>query len=534
MAKTRKRGLALLMAVVLALSLLPVSALASGEDETTHEALTLAVGDKETLVPYAEEVSGRWYVEDGKEDVVSVDENGVIRAEGEGRANVYFEYTEEVPVTLEELPEEVPAVAVPETPAVDAPVVDAPAVDAPAADAPAVDAPAVDEPVVDAPVVDAPVVDAPAVDDSDDSTADAPVVEEIMPLVSSQYSGGNTKVEIFPVEVVELGEGETVLLGESLRLTSSYFGKAGDQKKVLEVVVQDTSGKELSKETYEVFTVAGNNIPASGLFNVFDFYIDLMVKPQSGYKIVSTYPEMDENNRVRIVYDKLTNYLGGQEERELIVTVEENIDTEYDVTFIWNTDEFGGIGAKNGNEVYHEVQVPAGETIGDLMPVDPVYYNLYFRGWNTGENGEGIAVNADTAIRSDLTVYGQWDQVTIVTEYHVMELDTKVDAYIRAALDLNEGDSYKIREMQVADNNRFTDSDDRWAENSGQAYWYILNAGGLVWEGSGLVWPELMTRVEISVEVNGNTKYRRSRRWASSSATPRKWRSPERTLIWSA
>ncbi len=506
MAKTRKRGLALLMAVVLALSLLPVSALASGEDETTHEALTLAVGDKETLVPYAEEASGRWYVEDGKEDVVSVDENGVIRAEGEGRANVYFEYTEEVPVTLEELPEEVPAVAVPETPSVDAPSVDAPAVDEPAADAPVVDAPVVDAPAVDAPAVDAPVVDAPAVDDSDDSTADAPVVEEIMPLVSSQYSGGNTNVEIFPVEVVELGEGETVLLGESLRLTSSYFGKAGDQKKVLEVVVQDTSGKELSKETYEVFTVAGNNIPASGLFNVFDYYIDLMVKPQSGYKIVSTYPEMDENNRVRIVYDKLTNYLGGQEERELIVTVEENIDTEYDVTFIWNTDEFGGIGAKNGNEVYHEVQVPAGETIGDLMPVDPVYYNLYFRGWNTGENGEGIAVNADTAIRSDLTVYGQWDQVTVVTEYHVMELDTKVDAYIRAALDLNEGDSYKIREMQVADNNRFTDSDDHWAENSGQAYWYILNAGGLVWEGSGLVWPELMTRVEISVEVNGNTK----------------------------
>lgn len=59
MAKTRKRGLALLMAVVLALSLLPVSALASGEDEKTHEALTLAVGDKETLAPYADEASGR-------------------------------------------------------------------------------------------------------------------------------------------------------------------------------------------------------------------------------------------------------------------------------------------------------------------------------------------------------------------------------------------------------------------------------------------------------------------------------------------
>ena len=531
MAKTRKRGLALLMAVVLALSLLPVSALASGEEETTHEALTLAVGDKETLVPYADEVSGRWYVESGKENVVTVDEKGTIRAEGEGRANVYFEYTEQAPVTLEELPEEAPAVVVPETPVVDAPVVDepvvdepvvdapvvdapvvdqpvvdAPVVDAPVVDAPVVDAPVVDAPVVDAPVVDAPVVDAPVVDDSDDSTVDAPVVEEIMPLVSSQYSGGNTKVEIFPVEVVELGEGKTVLLGESLRLTSSYFGKAWDQKKVLEVVVQDTSGKELSKETYEVFTTAGNTVPSS---DVFDYYIDLTVKPQSGYKIVSSYPEMDENNRVRIVYDKLTNHLGGQEERELIVTVEEDTTAKYDVTFIWNTDEFGGIGATNGNEVYAEVQVPAGETIGDLMPVDPVYYNLYFRGWNTSENGEGITVDADTVIRSDLTVYGQWEMglpATVVTEYHVMELDTKVDAYIRAALDLNEGDSYEIREMRVADEDRFTDSDDHWAEYDGQAYWYILNAGGLVWEGSGLVWPELMTRVVISVEVNGSTK----------------------------
>ena len=521
MAKTRKRGLALLMAVVLALSLLPVSALASGEEETTHEALTLAVGDKETLVPYADEVSGRWYVESGKENVVTVDEKGTIRAEGEGRANVYFEYTEQAPVTLEELPEEAPAVVVPVTPVVDAPVVDAPVVDQPVVDAPVVDAPVVDAPVVDQPVVDAPVVDAPAVDepvvdepvvdapvvdDSDDSTVDAPVVEEIMPLVSSQYSGGNTKVEIFPVEVVELGEGKTVLLGESLRLTSSYFGKAWDQKKVLEVVVQDTSGKELSKETYEVFTTAGNTVPSS---DVFDYYIDLTVKPQSGYKIVSSYPEMDENNGVRIVYDKLTNHLGGQEERELIVTVEEDTTAKYDVTFIWNTDEFGGIGATNGNEVYAEVQVPAGETIGDLMPVDPVYYNLYFRGWNTSENGEGITVDADTVIRSDLTVYGQWEMglpATVVTEYHVMELDTKVDAYIRAALDLNEGDSYEIREMRVADEDRFTDSDDHWAEYDGQAYWYILNAGGLVWEGSGLVWPELMTRVVISVEVNGSTK----------------------------
>ena len=118
MAKTRKRGLALLMAVVLALSLLPVSALASGEDEVVHGALTVMVDDGLQLETEVDQdmVQGTWYSEN--EDVVTVDENGFIQAVGEGSANVYFEYTENEPVTLEAL-EEVPAVAIPETPAVE-------------------------------------------------------------------------------------------------------------------------------------------------------------------------------------------------------------------------------------------------------------------------------------------------------------------------------------------------------------------------------------------------------------------------------
>ena len=85
MAKTRKRGLALLMAVVLALSLLPVSALASGEeDEVVHGALTVMVGDGlqlETEVDL-DTVQGTWYSED--ENVVTVDEDGLIQVVGEG------------------------------------------------------------------------------------------------------------------------------------------------------------------------------------------------------------------------------------------------------------------------------------------------------------------------------------------------------------------------------------------------------------------------------------------------------------------
>lgn len=78
MAKTRKRGLALLMAVVLALSLLPVSALASGEDEVVHGALTVMVDDGLQLETEVDQdmVQGTWYSEN--EDVVTVDENGFI------------------------------------------------------------------------------------------------------------------------------------------------------------------------------------------------------------------------------------------------------------------------------------------------------------------------------------------------------------------------------------------------------------------------------------------------------------------------
>ena len=373
MAKTRKRGLALLMAVVLALSLLPVSALASGEEETTHEALTLAVGDKETLVPYADEASGRWYVEPEKEDVVSVDEYGVIHAMGEGTANVYFEYTVDVPETLEE----VPAVVIPETPAVEEPTVEEPAVEEPAVEEPAVEEPTVEEPTVEEPAVEEP-------------TVEEPTVNEIMPLTSTQYSAGaETKVEVFPIEVV-------------------------------------------------------------------------------------ADPEV------------------------------------YTVEFIWNTNAGILPGAKNANEVYAVVEVAAGESIGDQMPVDPVYYSLFFKGWNTQADGKGHSIDADSTITGDLKVYGQWTvggSPIFVTEYHVMELDTKVDAYIRAALALDADDAYSITEMRVADDTICTDSDDHWAENNGQTYWYILNAGSIwVWEDSGLVWPELLDHVEIDVKVEGAKK----------------------------
>ena len=194
------------------------------------------------------------------------------------------------------------------------------------------------------------------------------------------------------------------------------------------------------------------------------------------------------------------------ETRDWTITVKNVADiTSYTVEFIWNTDVAGAIGADNANETYATVQVPVEENkLGDQMPLNPVYNNLYFEGWNTRADGKGRTIDEKSAINGDLKVYGQWRSAPLTSEYHVMELDTSVDAYIRAALDLSADDSYSITKMCVADTRTFTDSDDHWAEYDGQAYWYIFNAAGLKPNGSGLVWPELLDRVEIFVEVNGS------------------------------
>ncbi len=488
MAKTRKRGLALLMAVVLALSLLPVSALASGEEEVVHDALTLAVDDEQELVPTVdvETVSGRWYVQEGKEDVVSVDEDGVIRAMSEGTANVYFEYTENEPVTLEEQP----AVVIPETPAVDQPAVDQPAVDQPAVDQPAVDQPAVDQPAVDQPAVDQPAVDQPAVDQPavDQPAVDQPAVNEIMPLISTQYSAGETKVEVFPIEVVDLSDGETVLVGDSLRLSSSYFGKAWDQKKVLEVVIVDTSGQEISRETYDVFTTAGSII-----LGTTDYYVDVTVLPQRGYKIVSSEPEMDSDHNVRFVYDKLTNHIGGEEKRTLTVTVEKNTAEAYNVTFVWNVDSL--LGGDFSDVVYREVTVSAQDAcLGADMPAAPVYYNQAFEGWNTHRDGKGIEVTANTPITQDMTLYGQWSTAEIISEYHVMGL-TSIKRVVKDNAGLDTLD-FAIKSIQATDGENYTTTD---ISNKYMEEWDCWN----VHNDLKPVRPEEIKGLAVTIEVSG-------------------------------
>ncbi len=311
-----------------------------------------------------------------------------------------------------------------------------------------------------------------------------------MPLTSTQYSAGETKCEVFPIVAREPGNGISVQLGDCLTMTSDRFQDAVLQDKHLHIQVVNEAGELLAETTTDVFVYAG------------DYTVPVQVDMGSGWVLVDD-GEYEINDGTASIYWPLVK----NETRDWTITVKNVADiTSYTVEFIWNTDVAGAIGANNANDTYAQVQVPVEENkLGDQMPLDPVYNNLYFEGWNTRADGKGRTIDENSAINGDLKVYGQWRIAPLTSEYHVMELDTSVDAYIREALALDADDTYSITEMCVVDTRVFTDSDDHWAEHDGQAYWYILNAGtGLVWEDSGLVWPELLDRVEIFVEVNGS------------------------------
>ena len=313
-----------------------------------------------------------------------------------------------------------------------------------------------------------------------------------MPLTSTQYSAGETKREVFPIVAREPGNGISVQLGDCLTLTSDRFQDAVLQDKHLHIQVVNEAGELLAETTTDVFVYAG------------DYTVPVQVDMGSGWVLVDD-GEYEINDGTASIYWPLVK----NETRDWTITVKNVADiTSYTVEFIWNTDVAGAIGADNANDTYAQVQVPVEENkLGDQMPLAPVYNNLYFEGWNTRADGKGRTIDENSAISGDLKVYGQWRIAPLTSEYHVMELDTSVDAYIREALTLDADDTYSITEMRVADTRTFTDSDDHWAEHDGQAYWYILNAGtGLVWEDSGLVWPELLDRVEIFVEVNGSSE----------------------------
>ena len=93
----------------------------------------------------------------------------------------------------------------------------------------------------------------------------------------------------------------------------------------------------------------------------------------------------------------------------------------FDVVFDYND----GSGKKD------TVSVSEGDNLGDSMPDDPTRHGYIFTGWNTQQDGTGIAFDKSTPVTGVLTVYAQWLRIASsdgnITNYYYFAIE-KADA----------------------------------------------------------------------------------------------------------
>jgi len=92
-----------------------------------------------------------------------------------------------------------------------------------------------------------------------------------------------------------------------------------------------------------------------------------------------------------------------------------------------------------------------GDTIGSKM-TDPTKAAYTFSGWNTSENGLGIAYTQASEVKSELTLYAQWNTIRYTISYNLNDGVIKnpaafADSYdVETSVTLPAGDDFETRE----------------------------------------------------------------------------------------
>ncbi len=230
-----KRGLALLLVLMMSLNLLSLTALASENEE-------LEVTEQVTGGTIDEPVADEPTVDEPTTDEPTTDEP-----------------TTDEPATdepaVDEPATDEPAVDEPTTdePAVDEPTTDEPATDEPAANEPTTDEPTVDEPTTDEPAANEPTTDEPKVDEptTDEPTADEPAADE--PAADEPAADEPESDALPPDNAQEEGAAEEEQAAQELTKLAVVELEDGDYEYVL-----DTDGVD-SGAIYAIYTnVEGN------------------------------------------------------------------------------------------------------------------------------------------------------------------------------------------------------------------------------------------------------------------------------------
>lgn len=216
--------------------------------------------------------------------------------------------------------------------------------------------------------------------------------------------------------------------------------------------------------------------------NVTKTTLHVLAKP--GYTIDRVIEQGWQNGSIEFDLG-IDGLIGGSHPGVTIIVRAEDASATHTVTFD------SGHGAT-------EVSVPAGESLGENMPADPVYYNQKVNGWNTRADGKGFDITADTPITQDLTVYPQCSTTSLLSEYHIMGLE-RIQACTAAKLGVGAAD-VSVQQVQATDGKNTTTS--LWGSNyynSSADCWTALNSGSIVK-------PENLTGLVVTASVDGQTE----------------------------
>ncbi len=172
------------------------------------------------------------------------------------------------------------------------------------------------------------------------------------------------------------------------------------------------------------------------------------------------------------------------------------------VTFHWNLSGQG--------DIYTTLAVPTQKSVSEAglsMPDAPVEYSHSFLKWSTKPekqlvNDSDYDFTAHTKVVNDLDVYARWELAANASEFHVMDLDTKILNHLKKELGNQDLTISDIRAMDVKDsegNNTegYLNGNMNHADTAdGQAYWHIQNRTVAL----GAVRPEKLTDLVITME----------------------------------
>ena len=172
-------------------------------------------------------------------------------------------------------------------------------------------------------------------------------------------------------------------------------------------------------------------------------------------------------------------------------------------------------------QVYREVPVEKGTSLGNLMPALPNEGTAHWVAWENGSNnGTGAEFTADTIVNSDLTVYARKVTSGAGSEYHIMNPDNSLlEAVLELYLDDYPDSEVTTDDVQISrisvvgsedsTNPNYSPVGTSYGWQEGTSWYWIYNLENHTLPEGGSYWndrvpPNDIQSITIYATVDGN------------------------------